>query len=267
MFELPAILLIDFDYGTVREYLFRPIIVEAALRTLWISVLSQAIGVAIGVVVAVVRSTKVPVLNQLGGLYVWFFRGTPLLLQLFFWFFALPQLAPNDFGVGPLEFQQEWLRLSPFQAALVALAVNEGAYMAEIVRAGIESIDRGQMDASKALGMTNIQATRLIILPQAARVVVPPTGNEFIAMLKNSSLASVISYNELLFVVRGQYARNFQVTELLVVAAIWYLFFTTVFSILQAQLEAWLRPEEERRGLQAILARALSAPGGMRAER
>ena len=107
---------------------------------------------------------------------------------------------------------------------------------AEIVRAGIESIERGQMDASKALGMTNLQAMRLVILPQAVRVIVPPTGNEFIAMLKNSSLASVVSYPELLFVVRGQYARNYRPLELLTVAAIWYLFFSSVFSILQAEL-------------------------------
>lgn len=264
-------LLMEFDFGVVREYLFKDVIVEAAWRTLQISVLAQAFGIGLGVLAAVSRNLKIPVAHQLSGLYIWLFRGTPLLLQLLFWFVALPQLAPDDFGIGSFQYHRDWLLLSPFQAALIGLAINEGAYMAEIVRAGIESIERGQMDASKALGMTNLQAMRLVILPQAMRVIVPPTGNEFIAMLKNSSLASVVSYPELLFVARGQYARNFLVLEILTVAAIWYLFFTSVFSVLQAQLEAWLRPEQERRGLVPALMRAFQPPadwyGGAPGER
>lgn len=254
-------LLFAFNYGIFREYLFKEIIWQAALRTLEISVLAQAFGIGLGVLAAVARNLRIPVASQISSLYVWFFRGTPLLLQLFFWFAAMPQLAPADFSIGPFEFHHDWFILSPFQAALIGLSINEGAYMAEIVRAGIESIEAGQMDASKALGMTNLQAMRLVILPQAMRVIVPPTGNEFISMLKNSSLASVISYNELLFVARGQYARNYYVLELLTVAGIWYLFFTSVFSVLQAELEARLRPEQERRGLLAILARAVNPPG------
>ncbi len=253
-------LLFAFDYGTVGDYLFRDIIWQAALRTLEISVLAQAVGIGLGVVAAVSRNLKLPVLSQLSSLYIWFFRGTPLLLQLVFWFAAVPQLAPNDFSFGPFTFHHAWFLFSPFEAALIGLSINEGAYMAEIVRAGIEAIESGQMDAAKALGMTNLQAMRLVILPQAMRVIVPPTGNEFIAMLKNSSLASVISYNELLFVARGQYARNYLVLELLTVAAIWYLFFTSVFSVLQAELEARLRPEQERQGLVAVLARAIQPP-------
>jgi polar amino acid transport system permease protein len=253
--------LLSFDVGLVREYLFRDIVIEAARRTLVISVVAQALGVLLGILAAVARNLKIPVASQLASLYVWFFRGTPLLLQLLFWFVAIPQLAPDDFAIGPFAYHHSWFLFSPFQAALIGLSLNEGAYMAEIVRAGIESIERGQMDASKALGMTNLQAMRLVILPQAVRVIVPPTGNEFIAMLKNSSLASVVSYPELLFVVRGQYARNYKPLELLTVAGIWYLFFTTVFSFLQAELEARLRPEEERKGLIAILQRAITPPG------
>ena len=253
--------LLDFDLGVVREYLFKDIIVRGALRTLWISVLAQAIGVALGILAAVARNLRIPVASWIASLYVWFFRGTPLLLQLFFWFFVVPQNVPGDFGLGPFQFRHDWFLFSPFQAALIGLAVNEGAYMAEIVRAGIESIESGQMDASKALGMTKLQAMRLVILPQAVRVVVPPTGNEFISMLKNSSLASVISYNELLFVTKGEYTRNLKVIELVTVAGIWYLFFTSVFSVLQAELEARLRPEQERGGLLAILGRAINPPG------
>ena len=249
-------LLFEFDWGTVREYLFRDIVVDAAWRTLYLSVFAQTIGVGLGVLAAVARNLKIPIASQVAAVYVWFFRGTPLLLQLLFWFVALPQLGPNDVGF----YSREWLILTPFQAALIGLAINEGAYMAEIVRAGIEAIERGQMDAAKALGMTNLQAMRLVILPQALRIIVPPTGNEFIAMLKNSSLASVVSYPELLFVVRGQYARNFQVLELVTVAAIWYLFFTSIFSIIQGEVEARLRPEQERTGIIARLSRAFNPP-------
>ncbi len=258
---LPHAHLFSFDSGIVREYLFKDIIVRAALRTLWISVLAQALGVGFGILAAVSRNLKIPVASQAASIYVWFFRGTPLLLQLFFWFFVVPQNAPGDIDLGIFTIKHSWFVLSSFEAALIGLAMNEGAYMAEIVRAGIESIERGQMDASKALGMTNLQAMRLVILPQAVRVIVPPTGNEFIAMLKNSSLASVIAYPELLFVARGEYTRNFKILELVTVAGIWYLFFTSVFSVLQAELEARLRPEQERKGLMAILGRALTPPG------
>jgi polar amino acid transport system permease protein len=254
-------LLADFDFGTVREYLFRDIVREAAWNTLWISVLAQILGVAIGVVVAVPRHLRTPVLSQLASLYVWFFRGTPLLLQIFFWFNALPLYAPDDFGWWIFQYRQEWLLLTSFQAALVALAVNEGAYMAEIVRAGIVAIDSGQMDAAKSLGMRNLQAMRLVILPQAFRVIVPPTGNEFNAMLKNSSLASVIAYNELLYTARGVYARNYQVLELLVVASIWYLFFTTIWTVIQGEIECRMQPERQRQGLLTRLQRGVGPPG------
>ena len=253
MLTLP--LLFEFDYGTVREFLFRDIIWQAALRTLMISAEAQVLGISLGVFAAVSRSLKIPVASQVASLYVWFFRGTPLLLQLFFWFFAFPQLVPQDFGWGPFQYEHDWFLFSSFQAALIGLAINEGAYMAEIVRAGIDSIESGQMDAAKALGMMRLQAMRLIILPQAARTIVPPTGNEFIAMLKNSSLAGVIAYNELLYVTRGVYARTTQVQEMLVVASIWYLLFTTIFSVLQGEIEARLRPEEQRRGIFASIKR------------
>lgn len=254
-----AVILAGFEWSIVREYLFRDIIVDAAIRTLWLSTVAMALGIVLGVVIAVARDLRLPVLSHVAGLYVWFFRGTPLLLQIIFIYSGLPLLGGTQ--IGPITIDRDWLLFTPFQAALIGLALNEAAYMAEIVRAGIESIERGQLDAAKALGMTNLQAMRLVILPQAMRVIVPPTGNEYIAMLKNSSLASVVSYPELLFVVRGQYARNYQVMELLTVAAIWYLFFTSILSVLQGELEARLRPEQERRGLLAALGRAFHPPG------
>jgi polar amino acid transport system permease protein len=270
MHELPS-LAINFDVDVFWEYLFDADIRRGALRTLWISVLAQVLGIGLGVLAAVARHLRIPIASQVASLYIWFFRGTPLLVQLIFWFSAFPQLVSDDFSMLLFDVQKEWFLLSPFQAALIGLAINEGAYMAEIVRAGIESIERGQMDAAKSLGMTNIQAMRLVILPQAARVAIPPTGNEFIAMLKNSSLANVIAYQELLYTSQRVYTRNFQILELLAVASVWYLALTTAFSLLQAELEARLRPEEERRGLVAILQRAIAVPdqwiGGARGDR
>jgi polar amino acid transport system permease protein len=250
----------DFDFGTVREFLFNPRIVRGAWRTLYISVLAQLIGIVLGVLTAVPRNLKIPVLGQLCGMYVWFFRGTPLLLQILVVFAGLPLYSPDDFGWGPFQYHHDWLILTPFQAGLIALAVNEGAYMSEIMRAGIESIEAGQMDAAKSLGMTRLQAMRHVVLPQALRVTIPPTGNEFNAMLKNSSLVSVIAYPELLFNARGIYAKNYQIMELLVVAGIWYLFFTTVWSFVQAEIEHALRPEQERGGVLARLQRTFALP-------
>ncbi len=260
-------LLVNFDFSVVRESLFQDTIVSGARNTLMISALAQLLGIGMGVIAAVARNLRIPVASQVASLYIWFFRGTPLLVQLIFWFSAMPQLAPNDFSLWIFTVRHDWFLLSPFYAALIGLSINEGAYMAEIVRSGIESIEKGQMDAAKALGMTNLQAMRHVILPQAARVTIPPTGNEFIAMLKNSSLANVIAYPELLYESQKVYHRNFRILELLTVASLWYLFFTTMFSVLQAELEARLRPEEERRGFFAMIGRAISAPPALQGDR
>lgn len=252
--------LLAFEFDVFWDYLFDEDIMRGVARTLWISVLAQLAGIGLGVLAAVARHLRIPVASQFSSLYIWFFRGTPLLVQLIFWFSAFPQLVSGDFSILFFDVQKEWFLLTPFQAALIGLSLNEGAYMAEIVRAGIESIERGQMDAAKSVGMTNLQAMRLVILPQAARVAIPPTGNEFIAMLKNSSLANAIAYPELLYASQRVYTRNYQILELLAVASVWYLFLTTIFSALQAEVEARLRPEEERRGLLAIVQRAMTPP-------
>ncbi len=238
----------DFDVGVVGDYLFADVILRGVWITIQLSVLSQAIGIGLGLIAAIMKTTRSVTLNAIANFYIWFFRGTPLLVQLIFWFTALPRLVAYD-----------WAVLSPFQAALLGLSINEGAYMAEIVRAGIQSVESGQLDAAKSLGMTNLMAMRRIVLPQAVRVVIPPTGNEFIAMLKNSSLASVIALQELLGASRAVYARNFRTQELLAVASIWYLAMTTVFSLAQARLEAWLNPEAARE--EGLLGRALRALG------
>jgi polar amino acid transport system permease protein len=183
------------------------------------------------------RMSKNPLLSGPANFYVWFFRGTPLLIQLLFWYNGVPQLFDNP------DITRE---LTSFRIAIFGLAVNEGAYMTEIVRAGIESVEGGQMDAAKSLGMTYAMAMRRIILPQAFRVILPPTGNEFIAMLKNSSLAFAIGLVELSNAARSIYSVNYNVMELLVVASIWYLVMTSIFSLLQAELESRLSVGQQR---------------------
>jgi polar amino acid transport system permease protein len=221
----------QFDPDVVWKFLFNPVILEGARTTIIVAILAQALGVALGVASALMRMSKNPLLNIPANFYVWFFRGTPLLVQLLFWFNGVPQLFNNPDVTH---------QLTPFRVAVFGLAMNEGAYMTEIVRAGIESVEAGQMEAAKSLGMTYGMAMRRIVLPQALRVVLPPTGNEFISMLKNSSLCLAISLVELLNSARSIYVTNLKVLELLAVASIWYLGMTTVFSILQAELEARL---------------------------
>ncbi len=222
---------LDFDPGVVWEFLFNSLILEGAQRTIVVAIAAQVLGMVLGLVSALMRMSKNPLLNVPANLYVWFFRGTPLLVQLLFWYNGVPDLFDNP---------DITRQLTSFRVAIFALGVNEGAYMTEIVRAGIESVEAGQMDAAKSLGMTFPMAMRRIILPQALRVIVPPTGNEFIGMLKNSSLAFAIGLVELLNASKLTYSVNFKILELLAVASIWYLVMTTAFSLVQAELEARL---------------------------
>jgi polar amino acid transport system permease protein len=222
---------LDFDPEVVRRFLFNSVVLEGARTTIIVALFAQALGLFLGLASALMRMSKNPLVSAPANFYVWFFRGTPLLVQLLFWYNGVPQLFDNP------DITRE---LTSFRVAIFALGVNEGAYMTEIVRAGIESVETGQMDAAKSLGMTQGMAMRRIILPQAMRVILPPTGNEFISMLKNSSLCLVIALVELLNSARSIYVTNLKVMELLVVASIWYLGMTTVFSLLQAELEARL---------------------------
>lgn len=235
---------IQFQY--VRRFLFNPSVLEGVRNTIVISVSAQLAGIALGVVLAVMRLSANPVLSVTSWVYVWLFRGTPVLVQLFFWF-SLPLVFQN-LTLG-IPFVDETLYqipmvdfMTPFKAALFGLALNEAAYMAEIVRAGILSVDPGQVEASQALGMRSGLTLRRIVLPQAMRVVIPPTGNEFISMMKTSALASLVLFPELTRRVQDIYSANFRILELLVVASIWYLALTTVASIGQYYLErrfAW----------------------------
>jgi polar amino acid transport system permease protein len=230
---------LSFDPGIVWKFLFNPLILQGARMTIIVAILAQALGVSLGLLSALMRMSKNPLISTPANFYVWFFRGTPLLVQLLFWFVGVPELFGSNHTVVEV--------LSPFRVAIFGLAINEGAYMTEIVRAGIESVEGGQMDAAKSLGMTYPMAMRRIVLPQAFRVILPPTGNEFIAMLKNSSLCFAIGLIELTNASKSIYARNYKTMELLVVASIWYLAMTTIFSLLQAELESRLAVGERNR--------------------
>jgi His/Glu/Gln/Arg/opine family amino acid ABC transporter permease subunit len=216
-----------FDWNIFWSALFSQAFLQGALITIGLAAAAQAAAAVGGLGIALLRRSSSPPLRFAGAAYVWLFRAIPTLLQLLFVWNALPQLIPS--------LRESWF--SPFLAAFVALAVNESAYMAEIIRSGIASVDRGQTLAGKTLGLTDAQIFRLIVLPQMIRVVIPPTGNEFITLLKLTSLASVISLRELLTVTSQTVAVNFRFAELYSAATIWYLVIVSIFMVLQNQLE------------------------------
>ncbi|MER5868717.1 amino acid ABC transporter permease [Streptomyces sp. NPDC002044] len=221
-------------WQTIPDKLFDSSIISGMLSTVWISVCSMLLGLVLGVLFAVMRLSKNPVTSTIAWFYIWFFRGTPVYVQLLIWFNLALIFPLLNLGFYKDEMTQV---MTPFLAALLGLGLNEGAYMAEIVRAGIQSVDEGQSEASHALGMTQTKTMRRIVLPQAMRVIVPPTGNEFINMLKTSSLVVAVQYADLLRAAQDIAATSFAVMEMFIVASIWYLALTSVFSVGQYYLE------------------------------
>jgi polar amino acid transport system permease protein len=230
-----------FEWGTVGHYLSDPRILHGVLITLELTVISMVIGIALGVVVAIMRLSPNPLVSGASWLYIWFFRGTPLLVQLLFWNNIGALFPTIDLGVpfGPSFIHAQPNSLIPsFVAALLGFGLNEGAYMAEIVRGGIISVDEGQTEAAQSLGMTRLPIMRRIVLPQAMRVVLPPTGNETISMLKNTSLVLVLgSVFDLLFETQQIATANFVIIPLLIVASIWYLAMTSIAYVGQYFIE------------------------------
>jgi polar amino acid transport system permease protein len=229
-----------FRWDVVGRYLFSGPVLNGLSNTLILTVLSMLIGIVGGIALAIMRLSPNPVLSYVAALYIWLFRGTPLIAQLLFWNFLAalyPRLSLGiPFGPEFVSFDTNQL-INQFTACLLGLGLNEAAYMAEIVRGGLQSVDHGQSEAAGALGMSRGQALRRIVLPQAMRVIIPPTGNETISMLKTTSLVVVIGYFELMTSVQRIYSVNFQTIPLLIVAAIWYLALTSVLSIGQGFVE------------------------------
>jgi polar amino acid transport system permease protein len=226
----------------INQYLFTSQVLHGLLATLWLTLIAMVIGVVGGAILAVMRLSDNPVVSSSAWTYIWFFRGTPVLVQLIFWYNIAALFPTISIGVPFGPSFHTWSTTSlvtTFAASILGLGLNEAAYMAEIVRAGILSVDEGQSEAAAALGMRRLLIMRRVVLPQAMRVIIPPTGNETISMLKTTSLVSVIASFDLLVSVQRIYNANYQIIPLLVVASIWYLVATSVLTVGQYYLERY----------------------------
>lgn len=253
-----------FRWDVVAEYFFSASILEGLWATLWLTAVSMVLAITLGVILALMRLSSNPVLRAGAGAYIWFFRGTPLLVQLIF-LYNISALYPNIelFGTT-LDVNQI---LTKPVVAILALALNEAAYSAEIVRAGILSVHSGQTEAASALGLRKGRILQRIVLPQAMRVIIPPLGNDTISMLKYTSLVSVIAMPELLYSAQIIYSRNFETIPLLLVACIWYLIVTTVLTFGQVGIERrFNRSQESRQSVIAELFTSLVRPRRPRTE-
>ncbi|GAB3707550.1 amino acid ABC transporter permease [Mariniluteicoccus flavus] len=231
-------------WDTVLSYLFHPEILQGLLVTLELTALAMVIGLVLGVIVAIMRLSANPLFNAVSWLWVWFFRGVPPLVQMVFWF-NLATLIPEvklaiPFGPTLASWDTNTL-ISSFSAAILGLALTESAYAAEMLRAGIMAVSKGQSEAAHSLGMTDGQIMRKVVLPQALKIVIPPIGNDVISMLKFTSLVSVLATPDLLYSAQMIYSRNYQTIPLLLVATLWYLVLTTLFTLIQQVIEARLK--------------------------
>jgi polar amino acid transport system permease protein len=238
-----------FKWDIVARFLVDSAILQGLLMTIWLTVAAMIIGIVLGTAVALMRISDNRVLGTAASGYLWLFRGTPLLVQLIFWY-NLSALYPEitiGFPFGPNLGSFDANRyITVYAAALLGLGLNEGAYMSEIVRSGLNSVHPGQREAAEALGMSNFRVMTRIVLPQAMRVIIPPTGNQLIGMLKTTSLVSVIAMQELLYSAQLIYTANFQTIPLLIVASIWYLVLTSVLSVGQYFLERHFGKSDRR---------------------
>jgi polar amino acid transport system permease protein len=229
--------LVAVDWHVLWLRIFHPdnAFARALWATVYISIVAQVLGVLLGLIAALMRESRFRVFRFISGVYVWIFRGTPVLVQIFFFYFAIG--LPNVVHFGLFSVSSEVM------AGVMALSINEGAYMREIIRAGIDSIDKGQLEAAKSLGMRYGLAMRRIVLPQAARVIIPPLGNEFNNMMKTTSLVSVIGVYELFNDAQQGYSQTFE-SIYFVGVAVWYLLLTTVWTFVQAAIERRLAASE-----------------------
>ncbi|MET3601723.1 amino acid ABC transporter permease [Martelella mangrovi] len=241
----------NFGWPVIGEYLFNPIVLSGLYVSLGLTVVSMVIGVILGLVLAVMRLSSDRLTGSIAGLYIWFFRGTPLLVQLIFWYnmsTLFPELSITiPFGPTLASWDTNSV-ISPLTAAIAGLALNEAAYMAEIIRGGLLSVDKGQSETAAAFGMKHGRALWRIIIPQAMRSIVPPTGNQLISMIKATSLVSVIAMADLLYSVQSIYNRTFEIVPMLLVAVIWYLFITSILNVGQGYIERYYSRGDRSRG-------------------
>ena len=225
----------DIAWKVVGQFFTAPAILGGLANTVIMTVCAMALGIALGVLFAIMAMSPNAVMRGSAAFYIWFFRGTPLILQLLIWFnlaLVFPTIGiPGLFSARTIDL------IGPFMATLLGLGINQGAYTAEVVRSGILSVDHGQVEAAKAIGMTRLTTLRRIVLPQSMRVIIPPVGNEVVSMVKLTSIASVIQFSEILRNAQTIYYANARVIELLIVAAGWYLIVVSILSLGQVVLE------------------------------
>ena len=259
------------SWPTVGTYLFNGLILHGIVVTLYLTVVAMVIGVIGGTLVATMRTSKNPIVSSIAKAYVWFFRGTPILIQIIFWgyFGAIyPRIAIGiPFTHVTWFSEQSSSLITATMAAILSLGMNEIAYSSEIVRGGINGVTRGQTEAAYSLGLTPAQTTRRVVLPQAMRIIIPPMGNEVLTMLKETSLVSVIAGRDLMTADEQIYSQNYRVIPLLVVAGLWYLLLTSLLSIPQRRLERHFgrgAVSAGQSGLARMLAGGLAARFGSR---
>ncbi len=236
----------NFGWPVVAQYFFDPTVMQGLSVTLGLTVVAMILGIVLGLALAIARMSKDRLASSLSGLFIWFFRGTPLLVQLIFWY-NMSTLFPR-ISIGVASWDTNEL-ITPLTAAILGLALNEAAYMAEIIRGGLLSVDKGQAETAEAFGMTRARALWRIVIPQAMKSIVPPTGNQLISMIKATSLVSVIAMADLLYSVQSIYNRTFEIIPLLLVAVLWYLLITSILNVGQGMIERYYSRGE--RGAQA----------------
>ncbi|RPE03692.1 amino acid ABC transporter permease [Candidatus Pantoea deserta] len=248
-----------FEWQVVLQWFTEASVLQGLKVTLGLTAVSMVLGTLLGLLLAVWRLSDNRLLSGIASLYIWFFRGTPLLVQLIFWY-NLSTLFPA------ISLTLPWTSLTwaswntndlitPLTAAIAGLALNEAAYMAEIIRAGLLSVDNGQTETTQAFGMSRTRALRRIIIPQAMRAIIPPSGNQLISMIKATSLVSVIAMGDLLYSVQAVYNRTFEIVPMLMVAVIWYLLITSVLNVGQSAIERYYA-RGTRRTVENVKARA-----------
>ena len=252
----------NFGWPVVAQYFFDPTVMQGLSVTLGLTVVAMIIGVVLGLILAIARLSQDRLASSLAGLFIWFFRGTPLLVQLIFWY-NMSTLFPR-ISIGIASWNTNDL-ITPLTAAIVGLALNEAAYMAEIIRGGLLSVDKGQAETAQAFGMTKARALWRIIIPQAMKSIVPPTGNQLISMIKATSLVSVIAMADLLYSVQSIYNRTFEIIPLLLVAVLWYLLITSILNVGQSAIERYYSRGD--RGLTSDKKKENSMPAGAADER
>ena len=254
-----------FQWNVVAKYMFSEAVVMGVVRTLVLTLIAMTVGYILGTVVAVMRLSENPLLRWFSITYVWIFRGTPVLVQLLFWYYLAAVFPTLSIGIP---FGPEWVTadssklITQFTAAILGLGLAAAGYMAEIIRAGILSVNSGQIEAAESLGMSRGMVLRRILLPQAMRMIIPPTGNEMISTLKGSSIVIVIAYSELMTSVQTIYSQTFETIPLLIVASIWYLVLTTVLGLGQRYIEKYFSRGYTRRTMKAP--KAMTTTGDVR---